>query len=207
LEYDSHLNLELHHAIDFAAPEKFTFRGNVSITSLNTGAVSIMQDTLTNAQRNQLKQLAEKNKLYRLRIVAITPTGEKMSYMTSTRACPLIRSQLTDVLWVSLDHVGNVLGVSQSVSKGGNFDCNDLKNYDAESELEEFNTDIYIKHIEMAPIPDTASFIQKMERERDARERGETKDNRSFFAKYWMYMVPVLILVLISGATNPEARA
>jgi ER membrane protein complex subunit 10 len=76
-----------------------------------------------------------------------------------------------------------------------------------ESELEEFNTNIYIKHIQLAPIPDTASFIQKMERERDSRERGETKDNRGFFAKYWMYIVPVAILLLISGATNPEARA
>ena len=52
--------------------------------------------------------------------------------------------------------------------------------------------------------PDTASFIQKVERERDARERGEVKDNRGFFAKYWMYIVPVVILVFISSAGNPE---
>lgn len=32
--------------------------------------------------------------------------------------------------------------------------------------------------------PDTASYIQKLEREREAREKGEFKDNRSFFAKY-----------------------
>jgi ER membrane protein complex subunit 10 len=145
--------------------------------------------------------------LYRLRTIAITPNGEKSTFLTFSRACPLIRSQLTDLIWISLDHLGNVLGVSQSVSGGANFDCQNLKQLDVESELEEFNTDIYIKHTELAPIPDTASFIQKMERERDSRERGETKDNRGFFAKYWMYIVPVAILVLISGATNPEARA
>lgn len=55
--------------------------------------------------------------------------------------------------------------------------------------------------------PDTASFIQKIEREREARERGEFKDNRGFLAKYWMYIVPVVILVLITSAANPEAQA
>lgn len=32
--------------------------------------------------------------------------------------------------------------------------------------------------------PDTASYIQKIEREKEAQERGEVKDNRSFLAKY-----------------------
>lgn len=53
--------------------------------------------------------------------------------------------------------------------------------------------------------PDTATFIQKIEREREARDRGDVKDNRGFFAKYWMYIVPVAILVLVSGVTSPEA--
>jgi hypothetical protein len=36
--------------------------------------------------------------------------------------------------------------------------------------------------------PDTAAYIQKLEKEREARERGETKDNRSFLAKYVSYL-------------------
>lgn len=55
--------------------------------------------------------------------------------------------------------------------------------------------------------PDTASFIQKMEREREARERGDVQDNRGFLAKYWMYLLPVVVLVLLSGASNPEGGA
>lgn len=97
--------------------------------------------------------------------------------------CALAKSQLTDVLWVSLDHTGTVTGVTQSVSNGNMNNCLDLTTSDVDV-LDEFNTDVYVKHTESAPIPDTASFIQKMEREREARERGETKDNRSFFAKY-----------------------
>ena len=32
--------------------------------------------------------------------------------------------------------------------------------------------------------PDVAMFVQKVEQEQVAKERGETKDNRSFIAKY-----------------------
>lgn len=32
--------------------------------------------------------------------------------------------------------------------------------------------------------PDTSAFIQKMEKEKEARDRGETKDTRSFLTKY-----------------------
>jgi hypothetical protein len=46
---------------------------------------------------------------------------------------------LKDLIWISLDHLGNVLGVIRSVSGGANFDCQNLKLLDVESELEEFN--------------------------------------------------------------------
>ncbi len=40
-----------------------------------------------------------------------------------------------------------------------------------------------VQAMEAGPQPDTAAFIQKMEEEKLAKQRGETKDNRSFFAK------------------------
>lgn len=72
------------------------------------------------------------------------------------------------------------------------------------NQLYEFSTVVNLKTSEPAPIPDTAGFIQKVEKEREARDRGETKDNRSFLSKYWMYVVPAVILLLISGVTNPD---
>jgi ER membrane protein complex subunit 10 len=104
--------------------------------------------------------------LYRLRKIAITPNAEKSTFLTFSRACPLICYQLTDLIWISLDHLGNILGVSQSVSGGANFDCQNLKQLDVESELEEFNTDIYIKHTELTPIPDTVGSIKNGKRPR-----------------------------------------
>ncbi|XP_053684869.1 ER membrane protein complex subunit 10 [Sabethes cyaneus] len=204
LEYDGWLNIELYHALDLHEPHKFTPRGNVTITSLNTGAVSVSQEALSPQDRHQLRQLAEENRLYRLEAHVVAEDGSRAKLLTSSKACALVKSQLTDALWVSLDHSGSVVGITQSVNNGNTGDCRDLTNRDTDV-LDEFNTDVYVKAMENAPIPDTASFIQKMERDREARERGETKDNRGFFAKYWMYIVPVVILVLISGATNPDA--
>ena len=41
-----------------------------------------------------------------------------------------------------------------------------------------------ISYMEQGPIPDVGMFIQRVEQEKIAKERGETKDNRSFLAKY-----------------------
>ncbi|XP_055595079.1 ER membrane protein complex subunit 10 [Uranotaenia lowii] len=203
-DYDGWLNIELYHALDMNEPQKFTLRGNVTVSSLNTGSSAISQEPLSVQERQLLGKLAESNRLYRLQAHVVEADGSRYSFLTSTKACALARSQLMDALWISLDHAGSVIGVTQSVNSFNPNNCRDLTKRDIEV-LDEFNTDVYVRPMENAPIPDTASFIQKLEREREARERGETKDNRGFFAKYWMYIVPVVILVLISGATNPEA--
>lgn len=79
---------------------------------------------------------------------------------------------------VNLDHNGNVIAVTMAVPKictGADVKPNFLTN---------FNTSVEVRHMELGPVPDTATYIQKLEREREAKERGETKDNRSFLAKY-----------------------
>ena len=69
-----------------------------------------------------------------------------------------------------------------------------------------FRSKVVVQHMEPGPQPDTAAFIQRMEQEKIAKERGETKDNRSFFAKYWMYIIPVVLVLAMSGG-NPEGGA
>jgi len=44
-------------------------------------------------------------------------------------------------------------------------------------------TKALVSHMEPGPQPDTASFIQKIEQDKLAKQRGETKDNRSFISK------------------------
>ncbi|XP_037807736.1 ER membrane protein complex subunit 10-like, partial [Lucilia sericata] len=150
------------------------------------------------------KAISVSDGFYRLKAVVEYPNGSKRTFFTANKACNLLSSQLNDELWISIDANGYVNALSLSTSDGDFTDCSmlDFSNLSTTK----FNTEVLIKHTELAPIPDTASFIQKIEREREARERGENKDNRGFFAKYWMYIVPVVLLVFISGATNPEQQ-
>ena len=51
-----------------------------------------------------------------------------------------------------------------------------------------WTTNVVVKYPDGGPVPDTATYIQKLEREREARERGEAKDNRSFLARYVSFL-------------------
>lgn len=85
---------------------------------------------------------------------------------------------MSDVLSVNLDHNGNVIAVTlaaPAICSGSHVE--DVR-------LTHFNTSVFVRHMELGPTPDTASYIQKLEKEREAKERGETKDNRSFLGKY-----------------------
>ena len=69
---------------------------------------------------------------------------------------------------------------------------------------EGWRTKVAVASMEPGPVPDTAAFIQKMEEEKRKVEKGEVKDNRSFLAKYWMYIVPIVLFMAINGAAAPE---
>ncbi|GFG36136.1 hypothetical protein Cfor_00855, partial [Coptotermes formosanus] len=179
VDYDGHLSIRLQHSFDQVKEPQFFDRGAVNIQSIRTGSVTLQQDPLSVEDRQKLKAIAEKDGLYRLRAFVQAMDGKETSFLTFVKACSLAESHLSDVLTVSLDHTGSVIAVSMSTSpaicEGRHISHEDLKH---------FNTTVFVKHMEQGPIPDTAAYIQKLEKEREARERGETKDNRSFFAKY-----------------------
>ncbi|KAH8373420.1 hypothetical protein KR009_006396, partial [Drosophila setifemur] len=202
LEHDSWITVELQQSLS-SDSDSFTFRGNVTIPSLNSGLANVVQEPLTEAELDQLKNLARQNKFYRLKATVVYSYGAKSQFITSNKACRILQAHLKDVLWISLDPSGFVTGITDSQDNApGTVKCTQDDIYQlAETQ---FSTDVLIRHAELAPVPDTASFIQKVEREREARERGEVRDNRGFFAKYWMYIVPVVLLVFISGATNQD---
>lgn len=89
--------------------------------------------------------------------------------------CYLLGSDLEDIITVWLDSAAEPIAVSIS-SLGPCILDNPFTNM--------WTTNVMVRYPDGGPIPDTAMYIQKLEREREARERGETKDNRSFLAKY-----------------------
>lgn len=197
LDSDGWLNIELNHALSSADPQKFSFRGNITVSSLTNGLANDDQVVLTKAEKESLLKLAENNEFYRLKAIVSYADGSKNTFLTSTKACSLVSSQLTDVFWVSVDSNGFVTAITETVvgQEAGKLCGPD----EFETvELVEFTSDVLIRQMELGPIPDTASFIQKMERERDAREKGEVKDNRSFFAKY------VSIVLFLMNVTDSQ---
>ncbi|VEN39697.1 unnamed protein product [Callosobruchus maculatus] len=202
IEYDGSVTIRLQHALVALEDPTFTERGNVTIQSLRLGQATINQKPLSSEEQLQLRDLAAKNNFYQIKSIVTANDGSQKTFLSAVKACMLAESELDDRLSVSIDYMGRVIAValivaSKSTCEGAVVPLEKLKH---------FTTSVYVRHTEPGPIPDTASYIQKLEREREAKEKGEVKDNRSFLAKYWMYIVPLVIVMVVSSATNPDAQ-
>ncbi|CAK9801154.1 ER membrane protein complex subunit 10 [Anthophora quadrimaculata] len=196
LDYDGWLHLRLWHAFNDEAEPIFIERGNITISSVRSGASVVGQNGLLQPHISELKNLAKNNGKYKLKAVARTSSGNEIPFLTSVPACYLLGSDLEDVITIWLDTAAEPIVVS--ISSPG--PCSTESPF-----TNMWTTNVIVKYPDGGPVPDTATYIRKLEREREARERGEAKDNRSFLARYWMYIVPALIFVVLSSATNPEA--
>ncbi|KAL1492146.1 hypothetical protein ABEB36_012634 [Hypothenemus hampei] len=202
LEHDGSLTIKLQHALNGGPNPVYTDRGHITIHSLRLKQAIVNQSPLTDIEKHQIQKLAEDNELYKIKAIVTANDGTERTFISAVKACMLAESELDDKFAVSLDYMGRVIGVtsliaSKATCEGAVVPLDKLK---------EFTTSVYVRHSETGAIPDTASYIQKLEREREAQEKGEVKDNRSFLAKYWMYIVPVVIIMVISSASNPEAQ-
>lgn len=85
-DFDTHVSIQLFHALDANNPNAFTSRGNVSVLSINTGEMAINQREITQNDRKLIAELAKKNKFYRLRAEVVGSDGVKNTFLTSSRA-------------------------------------------------------------------------------------------------------------------------
>ncbi|XP_012280112.1 ER membrane protein complex subunit 10 [Orussus abietinus] len=196
LEYDGWLQLRLWHAVNNDPVPNFEERGNITVSSIRSPVFAVSQSSLKPYEIEQLKVLAEQDGTYRLRVLVRSSSGSEVVLHSFVRACLLLGSNLEDIISIWLDSAAEPIAVNL-------YSLGPCSYEDPLSDT--WITNVNVKYTESGPIPDTASYIQKLEREREARERGETKDNRSFLAKYWIYIVPALIFVILTSATNPEA--
>lgn len=209
------LSLQVDHSLD----DGYTFstRGNLLIHSLRSGSASMDtsggdgdESSVSEEQKESLRKLCDRDDLYLLRLIG----QDGSTHRTATHACNLVNSGLSEVFTVHLDWRNKVVGVSISAGsaagdqkKRGHSDTLSTvidENIDLLDSAGGFKSKVLVQPMEMGPQPDTAAFIQRVEKEKLAKERGETTDNRSFFAKYWMYIIPVVLFLAMSSA-NPEA--
>ncbi|XP_076369913.1 ER membrane protein complex subunit 10 [Tachypleus tridentatus] len=197
---DGQLVLYMDHSLDQGATAEFTPRGVITVHSLRSGDVSWNQENTVNSLFiEQLKQVSRSGGYYRLKL------STKQNYdnfvMTFMNACSLYESALSDIITITFDQGGALLGVSAttvpSICQGS---------VTPDSRLAAFNSTVYVVSTYTGPSPDTATYIQRLEKEKAEKARGENQDNRSFLAKYWMYIVPLLIFVLLSGSSEQGGR-
>ncbi|XP_028177340.1 ER membrane protein complex subunit 10 [Ostrinia nubilalis] len=196
IDYDGWLNIKIEHSLNCGS-EKYCKRGNISLKSIRAGTSVIDQITFGRQHIDELRELADVDGFYTLKTTCTSADNKDTEFLSSVKAQAILDSGLSDVInaWVLPN--GAIMAVSFQVDNASQPLVYGSNNY-------KIHSNFYLRYVEQAPVPDTASYIQKLEREREAREKGEVKDNRSFLAKYWMYIVPVAIFVMISGATNPE---
>jgi len=191
--------------------KEFAPRGYVAISKSLSGdqlAEYVPGEWSSNDQIS-LMDAAKNGQMYKIRAPMRfdTETVAGTSYvMSSTPACFMVRSQLTDNIHLAIDSSRQrVLSISAYPLSAGGDDCQ-MSSFEEGAVLEEFNTTVRLVDTVDGPIPETQAYLQKVEREKQERQRGEQGDNRSFLSKYWMYIVPVVIVLMLSSAMNPDAQ-
>jgi len=187
----------------------FKERGYVRITKLPGGdqLAEYVHGKWTPYDHGMLMESVKKGALYKIRAPirfgTDSITGDNF-VMSSTPACSMVHSGLTDNIHLSIDATRQrVLSISDFPLSARDQDCQ--SSFD-ETVVDEFNTTVRLVDSVDGPIPETQAYLQKIEREKQERQRGEQGDNRSFLSKYWMYIVPVVIVLMLSSAMNPEAQ-
>ncbi|XP_064603481.1 ER membrane protein complex subunit 10-like [Liolophura sinensis] len=202
-EFEGVTTFTVEHSFDLGPNPEFTKRGSVTVKSLKGGRAQFSKPvSLSSEERSRLRDSVSKNGLYRIRIPLRKPDPSLsiQHVSTATKACALFESRLSDHLTINVDQAGEILGVSMVTYPGL---CTGQAVND--SGLEQFNSTVEIVQPVNGPTPDTQNYIEKMKKEEQEKIKGAQGDNRSFFAKYWMYIVPVFIFMLIASGTEQNA--
>jgi hypothetical protein len=197
--------IDLYHKFDSNAD--FKPRGSILVrprTEHRSAQASIIsQNELSESDLKSLKEQADDT--YYLRAVSRKNKSGKNDAQkvteTIVKSCSLYASNLNDFLVVNLNAFNEFISV--------NFYTSDPEciNQPLEDSLShKFNTTVLIESSPLGPKPDTATYIKRLEEERQNKLKEGKEDNRSFLAKYWIYIVPGVIILMMLGGPEQGGR-
>ena len=202
-------HIDLYHK--FSSGADFVPRGSILVRPKTeyrpAQATIISQNELNALDIKSLGSMADDQDLdasaYHLRAVtrkkkSVSP--EKVSE-TIIKSCSLYSSNFNDFLTINLNVLNEFISVNLYTSDP---ECTNPPPEDAISS--KFNTTLLVESSPLGPQPDTATYIKRLEEERQNKLKEGKEDNRSFLAKYWIYIVPGVILLMILGGPDQGAR-
>jgi len=205
VEFDGQMILSIDHSLDDGA--SWEHRGTVSIHSTRTGSSSLEQIPLRIEQKQELKDICDQQGLYLLRVSGQASQTDLGIHRTYGSACNVLSANLVDTLNLHFDWRGKLSAVSYATNHQEKVQLTNPQAIETVQKSMNFKTKVVTQHMVNGPAPDTAAFIQRVEQEKVDKQKGTTTDNRSFLAKYWMYIVPVVIFMAINGASEGGAGA
>ncbi|XP_034046991.1 ER membrane protein complex subunit 10 isoform X2 [Thalassophryne amazonica] len=200
----SGFSLPLEHSFEVDDVAAFQVRGMLVLKAGRESSVSLSQNPLSEEDRTKLKDVAAVDGLYRIRVPRVSLQADRQTerqaegYLTAfVRACAMVESHLSDMITLHTDVSGFLIGISIVTLPGA---CRGTEVED-EVDLEVFNSTINIMAPVNAPGPETALFLERMEQESEKKGKNP-QEQKSFFAKYWMYIVPLVLFLMMSGAQD-----
>ncbi|KAF5944147.1 hypothetical protein HYC85_018224 [Camellia sinensis] len=204
LDSDSKVQFPLEHAFGdshfslagtFTARLKTSSHGSQTLTKLR-----FSREAFTETDKEKFKKLLEGDDFYRIRVPSnvLSPPGRE--YIISSRCLP--RDRLDEHFVIHMDGV-NIL----TINYGSPGACPYPRQLKLPSKWS-FNSHTVLKYSEQAPR--TPAFAEEILGGENGEGEGLKPPERSFLAKYWMYLVPLGLIVMnaITQAANmPEEQA
>ncbi|KAM7502989.1 hypothetical protein LguiB_001893 [Lonicera macranthoides] len=206
-DLDSKVQFSLEHAFgdsEFSPAGTFTARiktwphGGQTLTKLR-----FSRNDFSGTDKESFKELLEGDDFYRIRIPSnvLSPPGRDY-IISSVKARCLPRNGLDEHFVIHMDGI-NVLAVNYG-SPGA---CQYPRQFKLPSRWS-FNSHTVLKNSEQAPR--TPAFSEDIGGGEIGEEEGVQPPERSFWAKYWMYLIPLGLIVMnaVTQAMNmPEEQA
>jgi len=121
---------------------------------------------------------------------------------SSNKACLISLANLQHEFVLTIDSARQKL-LSLTVYPSGVYDAGEevcSESLQEKKKASRIGGQVVVTNIRELPSPDITTYLQRIEEEKRARQHGASQDNRSFFSKYWMYIVPAVIFLLVTNA-------